>query len=270
MNKVEKQRAGQQSYYDAHFSGYKNYQLENWRLAYLRRIFELLRMNPKTMKRGFRFLDVGVGGSGYTVIEAARMGAEGWGVDLSLVGVETARRLAKETLGGSALKRCGFKQATAEKLPFPDNYFDAISSIHVIEHIVDDRGAMSEMLRVTKPGGLCLIDTPHSYSKTPWIILPMVLVIDRQVGHLRHYSRAALAEIMGGLGAETLHTVYHAHLSKLWQNLLGMVLPSMKDPKSKLWWKLEEMDHEAKDDDSAAMITMVFRKNRKKSKNGVK
>ena len=160
-------------------------------------------------------MDVGVGGTGYTVIEAARMGAEAWGVDLSPVGVRSAQRLAQEALPKQALKRCRFKRASAETLPFPKGYFDAVCSIHVIEHVVDDHRAMKELLRVTKPGGLCLIDTPHSYSKIPWILLPLVLVVDRQVGHLRHYSRAGLESAMAELGSRLKKVHYHAHGVKL-------------------------------------------------------
>lgn len=45
-------------------------------------------------------------------------------------------------------------------LSFSDNYFDAILCYHVLEHIVDDRKAMSELFRVLKPGGWAILQTP--------------------------------------------------------------------------------------------------------------
>jgi SAM-dependent methyltransferase len=45
-------------------------------------------------------------------------------------------------------------------LTFNENYFDAIICYHVLEHIYDDRKAMSELLRVLKPGGWAIIQTP--------------------------------------------------------------------------------------------------------------
>ncbi|WP_252723592.1 methyltransferase domain-containing protein [Winogradskyella psychrotolerans] len=40
------------------------------------------------------------------------------------------------------------------------DFFDAIICYHVLEHIEDDTKAMSELFRVLKPNGICLIQTP--------------------------------------------------------------------------------------------------------------
>ena len=45
---------------------------------------------------------------------------------------------------------------------FEDNTFDVIICNHVLEHISDDRKAMSELYRVLKPGGWAILDTPMS------------------------------------------------------------------------------------------------------------
>lgn len=41
-----------------------------------------------------------------------------------------------------------------------NNTFDTIICYHVLEHISEDLKAMSELYRVLKPGGMCLIQTP--------------------------------------------------------------------------------------------------------------
>ena len=41
-----------------------------------------------------------------------------------------------------------------------DNTFDIIICYHVLEHIEEDTKAMSELYRVLKPNGICLIQTP--------------------------------------------------------------------------------------------------------------
>ncbi len=53
-------------------------------------------------------------------------------------------------------------------LPFEDNSFDVIICNHVLEHIVDDRKAMSELYRVMKPGGWGILQVPmkNSLEKT--------------------------------------------------------------------------------------------------------
>jgi SAM-dependent methyltransferase len=50
------------------------------------------------------------------------------------------------------------------KIPLPDSTFDAIVCCHVLEHIPDDAKAMSEILRVLKPGGWAILQTPISLS----------------------------------------------------------------------------------------------------------
>ena len=43
---------------------------------------------------------------------------------------------------------------------FKDNTFDCILCSHVLEHIVDDRKAMSELCRVMKPNGFGIFQVP--------------------------------------------------------------------------------------------------------------
>jgi SAM-dependent methyltransferase len=45
-------------------------------------------------------------------------------------------------------------------IPFPDHTFDIILCNHVLEHIIDDRQAMRELLRILKPGGWASLMVP--------------------------------------------------------------------------------------------------------------
>lgn len=47
------------------------------------------------------------------------------------------------------------------RVPFRTGTFDLIVCYHVLEHIPDDRAAMSELARVLTPGGLALIQVPQ-------------------------------------------------------------------------------------------------------------
>lgn len=53
-------------------------------------------------------------------------------------------------------------------LPFEDESFDVIFCNHVLEHIIDDRKAMSELYRVMKKGGWGILQVPmkNSLEKT--------------------------------------------------------------------------------------------------------
>ena len=54
-------------------------------------------------------------------------------------------------------------------IQFPDATFDAIISIHVLEHIRDDVKAINELYRILKPGGWALIAVP-TYGDTTFEI----------------------------------------------------------------------------------------------------
>ena len=45
--------------------------------------------------------------------------------------------------------------------PFPDDEFDVIIGNQVIEHVEDVLAVVAELHRITRPGGLIRLDTPH-------------------------------------------------------------------------------------------------------------
>ncbi len=51
-----------------------------------------------------------------------------------------------------------------QEMPFNDNQYDVVICNHVLEHVKDDKKAMSEILRVLKKGGFALIHVPVDYS----------------------------------------------------------------------------------------------------------
>jgi len=53
--------------------------------------------------------------------------------------------------------------ADLSDLPFPDNTFDLVFSIYVLEHVSDSAPVISEIGRVLKPGGLFLSLTPNRF-----------------------------------------------------------------------------------------------------------
>jgi SAM-dependent methyltransferase len=59
-----------------------------------------------------------------------------------------------------------FVVASATELPFPDNSFDAVWTVNVLEHVPQPEKALSEMRRVLRPGGYILIDA--AWDCRPW------------------------------------------------------------------------------------------------------
>ena len=56
----------------------------------------------------------------------------------------------------------GMIQMDITDIQFPDCFFDAIICNHVLEHIIDDRRAISELYRTLKPGGWAILQVPIS------------------------------------------------------------------------------------------------------------
>jgi SAM-dependent methyltransferase len=56
--------------------------------------------------------------------------------------------------------RCRFHSSLIEEAPLEPESFDLITSMSVIEHIPDDKGALQKMWDLLKPGGVLLISIP--------------------------------------------------------------------------------------------------------------
>jgi ubiquinone/menaquinone biosynthesis C-methylase UbiE len=233
---LSRQQESQARYFDAEFAGYDEcYQPDNWRLSFIERIFHALGIRDG---RG-PYLDVGVGGSGATVIEAARIGVAATGCDLSISGVVHAHRTAKAE-GVAELAR--FVVCAAESLPFPDAAFGCASAVAILEHLDDDKAAADELARVVKPGGLLWITVPLAYRYMLPPLWPVYRLHDRRLGHLRHYDEASLAGLLGRAGFGHVKTSYSGHVVKIVQLLLERLVPVRPKRRSSLWWSLERLD----------------------------
>jgi SAM-dependent methyltransferase len=90
-----------------------------------------------------------------------------------------------------------------QELPFAGDRFDLIVCSHVLEHVEDDRRAMSELLRVLKPGGAALVmaptdpELPETY-EDPTITAPKDRErAFRQTDHFRLYGADLPARLEG-------------------------------------------------------------------------
>lgn len=58
--------------------------------------------------------------------------------------------------------RPGVQPINMQAISYPDAYFDIVIANHVLEHVADDAQAIAEVVRVLKPGGYALLQTPYS------------------------------------------------------------------------------------------------------------
>jgi SAM-dependent methyltransferase len=115
--------------------------VNRWDPWHLKRIDRLLPLRP-----GQRVLEVGCG-QGHLTIRLANRG-------IDIVGID-ANSNAPAISGSDRVL-----YMRAEGLDFGDAEFDAIVSVHAIEHIPPLDLAMAEMARVLKPGGQALFIYP--------------------------------------------------------------------------------------------------------------
>lgn len=104
-------------------------------------------------KAGERVLDVAAG-TGTSAAAYARTGATVVGVDISDGMLQVGRERHPNI---------EFVQADAEKLPFGDDEFDAVTISFGLRNVEHPKQALAEMYRVLKPGGrvvICEFSTP--------------------------------------------------------------------------------------------------------------
>lgn len=223
----------QRQYFDAEFAGYAENRPEPWRLSYLRRLAAGGMLGDPNAP----LIDVGVGGSGYTVIEAARAGSPAVGCDLSLAGLVTARRLAAEA---GVADRTLWVCCTAERLPFASSTFASALAIAVIEHVPDDKAALSEIARVLRPEGRAWVTVPHALRNIAPVFRPANRRHDRRLGHLRRYEAELLAESGRRFGLEVVEVQFTGHAIKALQLAASKVLGGRIG--ERFWWWCEARD----------------------------
>jgi ubiquinone/menaquinone biosynthesis C-methylase UbiE len=122
---------------------------------------------------GPRVLNAGAGAGSFS-LRLAENGFDVTSVDASSAAVEVLR----ERVTGEVAR------ADVTALPFADAAFDAAVLGEVLEHVEDDRGALEEVARVLRPGGVLAVSVPAD----PKRFGPS----DRWAGHVRRYARQEL------------------------------------------------------------------------------
>ena len=141
-------------------------------------------------------LDVGCGEGRHSLGLYVDREINAVGMDLSLKDMKTAKSRIKDfSVSENNKSSCVFGAGNIHSLPFEDNIFDAVICSEVLEHINSVEAAVSEIVRVLKPGGVLAVSVPRylpelicwklspDYSKTPG-------------GHIRIFKQTQLRKLI--------------------------------------------------------------------------
>jgi SAM-dependent methyltransferase len=127
-----------------------------------------------------RALDIGAAGGGNTRVLRSR----GWNataLEYGHEGAEVAHERGIPVVRGDAVS-----------LPLADESHDLVIAFDILEHIVDDKSAANEIVRVLRPGGTALIAVPCD--------MDLWSEHDVAVDHVRRYERDELVDLVHSAG----------------------------------------------------------------------
>lgn len=138
-------------------------------------------------KEGMKLLEIGAG-IGKGMIAATRVGFDAYGVE------------ASQPFYDRAISRMGIapdhiKLAMVEDADYPENQFDVIMMMAVLEHFYDATEVLERSMKWLKPGGLVFIEVPSS----DWLISRL----------MNMYYKVTGRDYVGNLSP--MHPPYHLY-----------------------------------------------------------
>jgi len=191
------------------------------------------------IKSGDRVLDIACGTGVLAREAAARAGQTG-----HVVGIDPhAGMLAVATGISPAID---WQKGTAEALPFPNRFFDAVVCQFGLMFFADRNMAVREMLRVLVPGGRCAVAVWDTLENAP-AFAALVALLDRIAGNAAGDAlrapfvlgdRQALAALIGSAEAGSINVATHQGTARFpsthefveaeikgWLPVMGVILP---------------------------------------------
>jgi SAM-dependent methyltransferase len=156
------------------------------------------------------------------VFECARRGARVVALDYAADEVvETRETLTAMVDAGEITpdRLTGALRGDATRLPFPDATFDVVITSEVLEHIQDDVTAITEMVRVLRPGGRFAATVPAwSPEVVNWKLSDEYHAPKSVGGHVRIYTKTELRAKLrsAGLEVDGYHRAHALHSPYWW------------------------------------------------------
>ncbi|WP_300459718.1 class I SAM-dependent methyltransferase [Desulfobacula sp.] len=179
-----------------------------------------------------RILDIGCGEGRHTIKACQHEGTRCVGGDFGFENlVVTKKKLAfHEALADLGCRCIDLSCMDVTCLPFKNNSFDAVICSEVLEHIPADKIAMSELVRILKPGRILAVSVPRFLpEKLCWLLSDTYGNCDG--GHVRIYTEKTLIRDIEAFGVTHFAGHYaHSIHSPFWW-LKCLVGPDRTDSK---------------------------------------
>lgn len=186
--------------------------------------------NRLNITPGSRILDIGCGTGRHTCGAFRFRNVVAIGVDINFDDVFEAQSRLKnqERLGEHGGGMCKVSVADIYHLPFRDNYFDLVICSEILEHLHDEKTAVSESVRVLKPYKDLVVSVPkYLPERICWTLSESYH--NTENGHVRIYKKKALMDLLEtkGLKPRGHHSAHSLHTPYWW--LKCLVGPERED-----------------------------------------
>ncbi len=160
---------------------------ELWPSYFNRRYLEFLSYyETLPVKKFDNVLELGCG-IGYNTAFISQLATNVVATDMEVIDPTThspGLKITREFLKELNITNVEVRHASAENLPFEDNSFDMVISIHVLEHVPDREKAIKEINRVLKKGGINFCVTPTRMDRIYAFFINYIYIAKRTFYHL--------------------------------------------------------------------------------------
>jgi SAM-dependent methyltransferase len=163
------------------------------------------------LTEGDRLLDLGAGAGRHTYA-ALRLGADVVALDQNAEELREVEDMVTAMAEEGEIKPPPgpvTMVGDARALPFDDGHFDRVIAAEILEHIPDDAAVISEIARVTRPGGRVAVTVPRRWTEQIcWLLSDDYHNVEG--GHIRIYRGSELSRALTDAGL-VFSGRHHAH-----------------------------------------------------------
>jgi ubiquinone/menaquinone biosynthesis C-methylase UbiE len=180
-------------------------------------------INFLSPQSGEKILDVGCGGGVFAVHLSSRYGCDVTGIDVNNETIRVAESVLTCLSKSGAGFKLNFEIMDVVNLKYPENFFDKVICLFVLEHIEKDDIAIKNISKVLKKNGTLIIYVPTEERK---LLKPDVDRIEHEYtspgrGHVREgYSVQKIKYLLNDNG---LQLCEYTHSQKLLQNICSWI-----------------------------------------------